>query len=164
MDWIDESRRSAFERGERIRAKQRAGSTALSVAPGELDRALSENIRLRALAIGNELILSYDDALAAIGIATEREIAVLGFDSGEVQDDGFQILGYTGYDGNISFVGDWKAYVGLMNIEAERWIKEHRLGKNHGYILTSTSRAEFDELQRQDMKQDVRSAGTRPQS
>jgi hypothetical protein len=164
MDWIEESRRSAFERGERIRARQRADSSEWVRITRDLDRALSEDIRLRAIAIGNELIFSYEDALAAIGIATEREIAVLGFDSGEVLEDGFQVLGYAGYDGNVRFTGNWKAYVEAMNIEAERWIKEHRLGRNHGYILTSTSQKEFDELQRWDMKQVFRSTGTRPQS
>ena len=77
MDWIEESRRSAFERGESVRAKQRADSSE-SETRGDLDRALSEDIRLRAVAIGNELILSYEDALAAIGIATAHGIAVLG--------------------------------------------------------------------------------------
>lgn len=148
MDWIEESRRSAFEHGERIRAKQRADSSESSGITRDLDRALSEDIRLRALAIGNELILSYDDAFAAIGIATQHEIAVLGFDSGEVLEDGFQVLGYTGYDANVPFTSDWKAYVQTMNIEAERWLKEHRLGKNQGYILTSTSQQEFDEVHR----------------
>jgi hypothetical protein len=164
MDWIEESRRSAFERGERIRAKQRADSSEWSEITIDLNRALSEDIRLRSVAIGNELILSYEDALVAIGIATEHEIAVLGFDSGEVLDDGFQVLGYTGYDANIPFREDWKAYVQAMNIEAERWLKEHRLGKNHGYILSSTSQEEFDGLQRWDMKQVFRSTRTRPRS
>jgi hypothetical protein len=164
MDWIEESRRSAFEHGERIRARQRADTSEWSGITGDLDHALSEDIRLRSIAIGNELILSYEDALAAIGIATKHEIAVLGFDSGEVLDDGFQVLGYTGYDANISFRGDWKAYVQAMNMEAERWLKEHRLGKNHGYILTSTLQEEFEEVQRWDMKQGFRSTRARPRS
>jgi len=164
MDWIEELRRSAFERGERIRAKQRADSSEWIEIAGDLERVLSEDIRLRAIAIGNELILSYEDALAAIRIATEREIAVLGFDSGEVLEGGFQVLGYTGYDADVPFTGDWKAYVEAMNSEAERWVKEHPLGKNHGYILTSTSQKEFDELQRWDMKQVFKPTGTRSQS
>jgi len=85
----------------------------------------------------------------------------LGFDSGEVLEDGFQVLGYTGYDADVPFKGDWKTYVEAMNIEAERWLKEHRLGRNHGYILTSTSQEEFDELQQWDRKQVFRSTRTR---
>ena len=164
MHWIEESRRIAFEHGEQARAKERAASSEWNEVTADLDRVIPEEIRLRAVAIGNELILSYDDALTAIGVATEQEIAVLGFDSGEVLEDGFQVLDYTGYDINVPFTGDWKAYVGAMNVEAESWIKEHRLDKNHGYILSSTSQREFDELQRWDMKQVFRSTGTRPRS
>jgi hypothetical protein len=101
--------------------------------------------------------------LAVIGIATAREIAVLGFDSGEVREDGFQVLDYSGYDRNVTFNGDWKAYVEAMNIEAEHWIKRHRLGKNHGYIITSTPQDEYGELRRWDGKQVFRSSRT-PQS
>jgi hypothetical protein len=164
MHWIEESRRIAFEHREQGRAKERAASSEWNEITADLDRAIPEELRLRAVAIGNELILSYDDALTAIGIATEQGIAVLGFDSGEVLEDGFQVLDWTGYDVNVPFTGDWKAYVGAMNAEAERWIKEHRLDKNHGYILSSTSQREFDELQRWDMKQVFRSTGTRPRS
>ena len=164
MDWIDELRRSAFERGQRIRAEERANSSEWSEITRDLDRALPEDTRLRAIAIGNELILPFEDALAAIGVATERDIAVLGFESGEVLEDGFQILGYTGYDANVRFTDNWKVYVEAMNIEAECWLKEHRLGKNHGYVLTSSSQREFDELQRWDMKQVFRPTGTRPRS
>jgi hypothetical protein len=146
MTWIDDPRREEFENHERIRAERRAGRVGNGVMVGDLDRSLPGDIRLRALAIGNELILSYEDALTAIAFATEHQIAILGFDSGEVQGDGLQILDYTAYDGDIPFAGDWKAYVAAINIEAERWIKEHPLGKNHGYILTSTSEREFAKL------------------
>jgi hypothetical protein len=129
MDCIEEVRRSAFERRECIRAKQKAGSSEWSETTRDLDHALSEDTRLRGTAIGNELILSHQDALAAIGTATEREIAGLGFESGEVQEDEFQAVDCTGSDGNVPFTGDWKAYVEERNIEAERWIKEHRLAR-----------------------------------
>ena len=145
MSWIEESRRSAFERGAGKRAKQSASKSELA---GDLECALSEDVRLRAIAIGNELILPYEDALAAIGIANEHEIAVLGFDSGEVLEDGFQILDYTGYDTDIQFTGDWKTYVKDMNIAAKRWIEGHQLGKNQGYVITSVSQREFEDNQR----------------
>jgi hypothetical protein len=35
-----------------------------------------------------------------------------------------------------------------MNAEADRWLKEHRLGENHGYVLTSASEREFAGLKR----------------
>jgi hypothetical protein len=144
MVWIDESLRIGFEQHERLRAANREDAP----NAGELDRILPSDVRARALAIGNELILPYEDALVAIRIATGHQIAVLGFDSGEVLMDGFQVLDYTGYDRDIAFSGDWKNYVALNNGEAERWIKDHRLGKNHGYILTSTSQKEFGEIQK----------------
>jgi len=107
---------------------------------------LPEDVKKRAVAIGNELILSYEDALTAIATATERQIAVLGFDSGEVVEEGFRVVDYTGYDRDIDFTGDWNAYVAAINTEAERWIRAHRLGKNHGYILTATSLEEFSQI------------------
>jgi hypothetical protein len=71
----------------------------------------------------------------------------LGFEAGEVQDDGFQVVDYNGYE--FTFSGDWNAFVGMNNTEAERWIKEHRFGTNHGYVVTSTSE-EFAELPQRD--------------
>jgi hypothetical protein len=109
MSWIDESRRNAFERGQRIRAEQKLNSSELGARLRDLDIVLPEDVKMRAISIGNELILCYEDALAAIAIATEREIAVLGFDSGEVLEDGFRVLDYTGYDRNVPFTGDWKS-------------------------------------------------------
>ena len=71
---------------------------------------------------------------------------MLGFDSGEVQEEGFQVLDYSGYDSGIKLTEDWKAYVAEMNAEAELWIKGHPLGRNNGYILTSASEKEFKQL------------------
>jgi hypothetical protein len=143
VEWIDEARREAFERLGLARR------LTPSVGRGrDLDRLLPEEIRMRALPIGNELILSYEDAVSAIVIASEHKIAVLGFDAGEVLEDGFQAFEYTGYDRGIEFICDWNSYVSMMNTRAEQWIKEHPLPKNHGYTLTSTSEEEFLQLAR----------------
>ena len=147
MSWIDDSRRDEFENHQRVSTQRRGRPARDSGAVGELDRSLPGDIRERALRIGNELILSYEDALTAITFATEHQIAILGFDSGEVLGDSLHILDYTGYDRDIPFAGDWKAFVAAMNVEAERWTMAHRLGKNHGYVLTSTSEREFAKLQ-----------------
>jgi|SRR5208337_3370267 len=112
----------------------------------ELDGILPDEMKNRGAWSGDELVLPYAEALAAIGFATEHRIAVLGLESFEVRKDGFQPVDYTGYDRYIPFAGDWEAYVGSMNAEAEGWIKEHRLGENHGYILSSTSETEFARL------------------
>jgi hypothetical protein len=144
MEWIDDLRRKAFEKSVRTLGGSMQGVSHTNV--GALGRILPEDVKKRAVAIGNELILSYEDALTAIATATERQIAVLGFDSGEVVEEGFRVVDYTGYDRDIDFTGDWNAYVAAINTEAERWIRAHRLGKNHGYILTATSLEEFSQI------------------
>jgi hypothetical protein len=141
MDWIDETRRKAFENHVR-------GTTVESGGHGALDRLLPDDLKERVLPIGNELILGYEDALTALGVANEHKIAVLGFDAGEVLDQGFQASEYTGYDREIEFSGDWNSYLASMNALAEGWLKEHPLPKNHGYILSSTSQEEFLQLER----------------
>ena len=138
MEWISESRRKRFES---------------SVGPQgfvrNLDRLLPEMIKTRALPVGDEIILPYEDAVSAIAIASEHQIAILGFDAGEITEQGFQSLNYSGYDRNIELIGDWSSYVSMMNSQAERWIKEHPLPENHGYILTSASEDELREAKKQ---------------
>ena len=109
-------------------------------------RIVPEELRNRAVPIGNEWILSYEDALAAVSLATLNQIAVLGFDAGEVQANGFQIVDYS--DDRSEFAGDWKEYVRACNADAEDWMKKHRYGRNFGYIVSSTSEKEFAQLLR----------------
>ena len=141
MTWVDESRRRAFEQTLAARTDHPQ-----SLKVGDLESLLATDFKQRAVAVGNELILPYEDSLAAIGTATQHLIAVLGFEAGEIQEDGFQVLDYSGYDNDVPFTGDWNAYVTETNVHAERWIKAHYFGRNHGYVLTSTSEREFREL------------------
>jgi hypothetical protein len=67
----------------------------------------------------------------------------LAFDAGEVLEDGFQVINYSVYDGEVILKPDWFACVSEMNTKALDSITTHRFGKNHGYILTSTSEQEF---------------------
>jgi hypothetical protein len=113
---------------------------------GELERVFPDDLKKAAVSCGRELVLPYAEALSGIAIATEHLIAVLGLESFEVRQDGLQPVDYSGYDRNIAFTGDWKTYVAAINSEAERWISEHRVGENHGYILTSASESEFASL------------------
>jgi len=110
---------------------------------GDLERILPDELKNRALASGNELVLAYADALAAIVIATNHQIAVLGLDAFEVRRDGLRTIHLGDASRYIPFAGDWRAYVENLNSEAELWLKEHRLGENHGYILTSASESEL---------------------
>ena len=81
-----------------------------------------------------------------MSIASEHGIAILGLEAFEVQKDGLLSVDLADASAYIRFTGDWKTYVAAMNAEAERWIREHRLGENHGYILTSASQDEFATL------------------
>ena len=115
-----------------------------------LESVLPEDVKNRALTLRNdsasphpELVLPFAEALRAIEIASEHQIAVLGLDAFEARTDGLLTVGLADASRYIRFTGDWKAYVAKMNAEAERWIREHPLGENHGYILTSASQDEF---------------------
>lgn len=141
MTWVDGSRRRAFA--------QTTGPHADRVLKAcELDSLLPQEIVERSIAIGNERILPYENALAAIKIATEHLIAVLGFEAGEIKEDGFQVVDYSGYGTDILSTGNWRAYVADMNARAMDWIETHHYGRNHGYILTSASEKELAEAHR----------------
>jgi hypothetical protein len=118
-----------------------------------LENALPDDLKRHALKLENdltsprtELVLPYAEALKAIAIASEYQIAILGLEAFEVQREGLLTVDLADASAYIPFTGDWGAYVAKMNAEAERWIKEHPLGENHGYILSSTSEKEFASL------------------
>jgi hypothetical protein len=115
-----------------------------------LNEILPEAVKQRSSLCGNEIILSYEDAATAIGLATTHQIAVLGLEAGEVKADGFQVVGYNGYEPKFS--GDWNAFVLANNAEATRWINEHKYGQGFGYIVTSTSEKEFAKLSQRNLK------------
>ena len=112
----------------------------------DLQRLLSNELRNAAISSGTELVLPYTEALRAIAVATEHQIAILGLEAFEVQKEGLLTVDLADASSHIQFSGDWAAYVARMNAEADRWLREHRLGENHGYILTSTSEKEFASL------------------
>lgn len=115
---------------------------------GDLEKILPDEIRGSTLWPGNELVLPHAEASSAVGIATEQQIAILGFEAFEVRKDGLLTVDLNDPSAHISFAGDWLAYVVAMNTEADHWIKEHRYAANHGYILTSASKSEFDQIQK----------------
>jgi hypothetical protein len=111
-----------------------------------LDRILPEGLRGRSIRTGNELLLPYDEALIAIRIANEHEIAVLGLEAFEVQKEGLLTIDMVDPSNYVPFTGNWRQYVDTINAESVRWLREHQLGEDHGYILTSTSFDEFSKL------------------
>jgi hypothetical protein len=114
---------------------------------GALEDVLPEELKRNVLfRSGDELVLLYAQALQAVAIATENNIAILGVDAFEVRKDGLWTVNMDDASGRIDFTGDWTAYVAKMNSEADRWIRENPLGENFGYIITSASESEFARL------------------
>ena len=120
----------------------------MGVEVGELESILPDELKNGARAPGDELVLPYAGALAAIVIATNHQIAVLGLEAFEVRKDGLLTVAMADASSHAVFTGDWKAYVATMNAEADHWLRENRLGNNHGYILTSASEREFADLKK----------------
>ena len=109
---------------------------------GDLETLLPDEIKT-IFPLGNELVLAYSEASTAIVIATQHQIAILGFEAFEVMDDGLATVALADFSASISFAGDWKAYVAQTNSAAEQWIQSHRYGARYGYVLTSSSQREF---------------------
>jgi hypothetical protein len=96
----------------------------------DLECILPEELKNCGLALRNELVLPHAEVLAAIVIATNHQIAVLGLEAFEVRKDGLLTVNMADASSHTVFTGDWKAYVTTMNAEADRWLRENRLGKN----------------------------------
>lgn len=77
---------------------------------GQLEHLLPDQIKERALPSGSELVLCYDDALTAIQVAAEHDIAVLGLEAFEIQQDSLLTVSYTGYDMEPTCFSDWKFF------------------------------------------------------
>jgi len=116
---------------------------------GYLESLIPDDLKRTALLSGHELVFPYAEALRAIAVASAHQIAVLGLEAFEVQKEGLLTVDMADASAYIPFSGDWPAYVRAMNTEAEHWIREHRLGENHGYILSSASESEFASLRHQ---------------
>ena len=110
----------------------------------DLTRALTHDLKKTAIESEDEFVFPYPEVISVIRIASEHEIAILGVEAFEVRTDGLKVVDYSGYE--FQFTGDWQAFVKTNNAEAARFIEAHRLGENHGYILTSASSREFASL------------------
>jgi hypothetical protein len=87
---------------------------------GKLEEVLPDELKKGAIASGNELLLPFAEASAAILLATEHQVAVLGVDAFEVRPDGLATVALFDPSCNIALTGDWKAYVTLVNAESSR--------------------------------------------
>jgi hypothetical protein len=112
----------------------------------ELDELLPDDIKNRGIWWGNELLLPFSEALKAVETASLHGIAILGIEAFEVQKESLLTVDMADASAHTPFRGDWLAYVQDMNKQAEVWIRGHRFGENHGYILSSASEKEFAAL------------------
>ena len=109
----------------------------------KLEEVLPEELKKNAIAAGNELVLSHAEALSAIRVATEHQIAVLGLEAFAVRKDGLLTVAISDPATYIHLSCDWSAYVAAINAECDLWVRQHAFGDGHGYILTSASEDEF---------------------
>lgn len=75
---------------------------------GRLKEILSHELKKSAIPFGDELVLPFAEASAAVLIATEHEVAVLGVDAFEVRPDGLATIALFDASSNNAFTGDWK--------------------------------------------------------
>jgi hypothetical protein len=110
----------------------------------ELDKLLSPEIIVKSVRIGIEWLIPLPEVLQAIAIATSNLIAVLGVECYEILSDGVKFENYSGYQFSLS--EDWTHFAQLNNEAAAAFIGANPLPEGHGYILTATSKSEYDGL------------------
>jgi hypothetical protein len=110
---------------------------------GDFEISLADEITRPGVRSGEELVLPFDEARRAVGIATDRLIAVLGVEVFRILADGLGVVTYSGYGFEPS---EWAEFVRANNDEAGRFLISNRLGDGYGYILTATSEQEFRRL------------------
>jgi hypothetical protein len=111
----------------------------------DLDACISDEVRDRSIPSGSELALLFEDSLRVISYADERQVTVLGAESFLARPDGLLVTGYSGY--GFSFDGeDWTGFVKINNLHAMKFIEGQVGREKHHFILTATSRREYENL------------------
>ena len=108
---------------------------------GDLENALPNEVTVKAILSGDELLFPLDEAKAAIGVATQNLIALLGVEVFRILDNGFATETYSGYEFRLD--DGWQDYVSLNNEAALHFLDENSFGEGYGYILTSASENEY---------------------
>jgi hypothetical protein len=111
---------------------------------GDLEKLLPVGITSVGVPFDSELCLPFDGAKVAVHLAAENSIAVLGVEVFEISGNSLAMETYSRYE--FFRMGDWAKFVLLNNQAALRFIEENNFGEGFGYVLTSTSEREFDEL------------------
>jgi hypothetical protein len=113
--------------------------------PDDLDACIPQDIKERSVPSGSEYALLFKDALMVISCADERQIAVLGVESFLAKSDGLLVCGYSGYE--FSFDGDdWPSFVEANNLHAVKFLEKQVDKEKLFFILTATSRSEYEKL------------------
>ena len=112
----------------------------------DFDRMLPEVIThtVKGTSAETESIIPYPEVMKALELASSNLIAVLGVEVFRILDDGLATETYSGYAFDLE--ADWAAFVRRNNEEAARFISEHPYETGYGYILTTSSLAEFDAI------------------
>jgi hypothetical protein len=112
----------------------------------DLNAIVPDDIRPRLAVHRNEMVIPYPEVLEGIRAASRNAIAVLGVELFQIVGKELLVLEYSRYE--FKFQGDWESFVRTNNQDATKFVEEHVRGEEHGYILTATSKREFDELRR----------------
>lgn len=111
-----------------------------------LAEILPPELKAKAIRTDREYVFPYPQVMDVIQIATQHGIAVLGVETVEVRPDGVKVDQMSDYE--VLFAGEWRPFVELNNSNALDFVRRNPSGEDHGFILTATSRSEFDNLQR----------------
>jgi len=112
---------------------------------------LSDEIKRASQRSGAEWVIPIEHLKQALQTASDNGIAVLGIEILKLLDDGsgaksysFAVEGYSGYE--IKYSADWVGFVRDNNERAKSYVDANPFGKGYGYILTSASSKEFQDL------------------
>ena len=94
--------------------------------------------------VSGELSFSHENVLAAIGLSTLNDIAVLGVEIFQVYPDGFYTVKMSSYELHDP-EGSWPDFVRANNAFAEQYCNGNLLEDNQVYVLTTSSLREFRE-------------------
>lgn len=111
----------------------------------EFEKHLPATILEKSVKTGPEYAIPFPEVLEAVHIATAKNIAVLGVETFSVVEEGLQCEGSSGYEFELG--DDWVSFVRANNDQALKEIAEAGHHAATRFILTTTSKSEFDELE-----------------
>ena len=108
------------------------------------EKYLPLEILEKSVKTGNEYAIPYPEVLEAVQIATSKEIAILGVETFSVVEDGIRCDRFSGY--NFALGEDWISFVKANNDQALQEIAQAGHHTASRFILTTTSKSEYEEL------------------